>query len=184
MNALLRQFLAAIRRFPLVSTSLTLFTLLGVANYFLWDRQQTLVKRHDEVRRSGESMLQDLTNHTRITAELAAVQEALDQIDKNLIAEGDLAANLGYFYEMETQGHVRLSQLNQLSSLPPPEGNPYKAIPFSLRVTGSYPQIIGFVRKLESGPRLLRIRSFGFSRSDARSSTLSLDLIVELLGSQ
>jgi Tfp pilus assembly protein PilO len=184
MNALLRQMLAVVRQYPLATISLIAFTLLSAANYFLWDHQKSLVRRHDEILRSGESMLQALAGHTRITAELAAVQEALEQIDRNLIVEGDLATNLGYFYEMENQGRVRLSQLNQLSSLPPPEGNPYKAVPFSLRVTGSYPQVINFVHELETGPRLLRIKSFSFSRSDARSNTLALDLIVELLGSQ
>lgn len=183
MKALLKQLLATARRYPLVAISLSLFTLLSIANYFLWQRQQIITRQHDTVRRNGDAMLQALTSQSLIAGELAAVKEALKMIDRNLIAEADLAENLGYLYQMETLSHVRLSQMNQLSSLPAPEGNPYKSVPFSLRVTGTYPQMINFLRELETGPRLLRIKTYSFSRDAAKNNTLSLDLIVEILGS-
>ena len=84
---------------------------------------------------------------------------------------------------METLSHVRLARLNQLSSQPAEDGNPYKAIPFSLRATGTFAQIMNFLRAIESGPRLLRIKSFAFSRNDAKTNGLALELTVELLGS-
>jgi len=154
---------------------------LGVANYFLWQRQQTLNSQHEEVRRSGEKMFSALSGHSRIVAQLTATDEAIKQIDLNLMSENDLAENLGYFYQMETLTRVRLTQLQQLSA-PPSDGATYKAIPFSLRVTGSYPQLIAFIRELESGPRLLRIKTFDFSRGDAKSNTIALGLTVEVLG--
>lgn len=184
MNTVLRQFFAMVRRYPLVVFSVVIFLFLSVANYLLWDQQKALVQRHEDVRKNGESMLSALASYSRLTTELAAVQEALQLIDQNLVVEGDLAENLGYFYQLETRSHSRLSQLNQLSSLPPPEGNPYKSIPFSLRVTGTYAQIISFLRELETGPRLLRIRTYTFGRGDLKTNTLNLDLVVELLGSQ
>jgi len=183
MNAALQQLAAAVRRAPLVATSLTLLLVLGVANYYLWDRQQSLDQQHTEVKRSGEAMLLSLTSHARVSAELAKVQEALKVIDQNLVAEGDLAENLGYFYQMETASHVRLSQLNQLNSQPASDGNPYKSVPFNLRATGSYAQLMAFVRQMETGPRLLRIKSYTFSRGEAKGGALFLDLTVELLGS-
>jgi Tfp pilus assembly protein PilO len=183
MSALFKQFLAFARRYPLVVVSSTLFVVLSVVNYFLWQQRDEITQQHDGVRRNGEAMLAALSGQSRITSDLAAVQEALKMIDRNLIAEGDLAENLGYFYQMETQCHVRLSQMNQLSSLPPPEGSPYKSIPFSLRVSGTYAQIMSFVRQLEAGPRLLRIKSYSFTRgADAKNNTLELVLLVEILG--
>jgi len=182
MNAALQQLLSLARRSPLMVTSLALLVLLGVANYFLWDQQHTLAEQHQEVRHNGESMLTALTNHNRIIAQFASVQEALAYIDKNLVTETDLAENLNYFYQMETISRVRLSQLNQLSSQPPSEGNPYKAIPFSLRASGTFAQIMSFLHALETGPRLLRIKTFSFNRGDAKKNLLSMDLTVELLG--
>jgi Tfp pilus assembly protein PilO len=184
MNDLLEQLVATIRRHPLVISVIALLAVLGVANYFLWQQREEVTRRHDEVQRKGEAMLNALTDHSRITADLAAVKEAQQLIDRNLINEGSMAKNLGYFFQMETLSHVRISQLNQLVSQPSPEGNPFKAIPFSLRVTGSYSQVIRFLRELETGPRLLRVRTFGFARGEAKNTGLSLDLTVELLGTQ
>ena len=183
MNAVLQQFIALARRYPLVIFSLALFSVLSVANYFLWQRQQVLTARHEEVRRNGEAMLLALNGYSRINTQLATVQEALGLIERNLIVEGDLAENLGYFYQMETRSNVRLGQLNQFSSQPSAEGNPFKSVPFSFRVTGTYPQMINFLRELETGPRLLRIKTYSFNRSDPKSNALALDLTVELLGS-
>jgi len=183
MNAALQQLAAAVRRSPLVAVNIAVLAILGVAYYFLLDRHQTLTQQHAEVRRNGEAMMQSLTSQARITTELGKVQDALKVIDQNLVVEGDLAENLGYFYQMETVSRVRLSQLNQLNSQPPPEGNPYKAIPFSLRATGTYPQLMNFLREMETGPRLLRIKTYSFSRGDGKTGAFTLDLTVDLLGS-
>lgn len=182
MNALLENLQAFIRRYPVVVISLVLILLLGGANYYLWHHHQELVRAHDETRRKGEAMQMAITDHARLTAHLAATNEALAFIDKNLITEGDLAENLGYFYQMESAGRVRLGQLGQLSSQPAAEGSPYKAIPFSLRANGTYPQVMRFLRELETGPRLLRVNAFTFNRADPQSGILSLDLSVEMLG--
>ena len=127
-------------------------------------------------------MFSALSGYSRIIGQLATVDEALKQIDENLIAENDLAENQGYFYQLETLSRVRLTQLNQLSAQPA-DDSPYKAVPFSLRATGTYAQLIDFLRELESGPRQLRIKTFDFSRGDAKVDNLVLGLTVELLGS-
>lgn len=182
MNPSLQQLVNAIKRAPILVICIVLFVALSVADYFLWERQKTLVSRHEEVRRSGESMFSALSSHSRLASELNTVEEALKQIDDNLIVEGDLAENQGYFFQIETLSRVHLTQLNQLSSQPS-EDRPYKSVPFSMRASGTYPQLISFLRELESGPRQLRIRTFDFSRSDAKSKTLTLGLTVELLAS-
>lgn len=182
MNFDLKKLFALVRRAPFLVFCLTMFLLLSIANYFLWQYQKEIVVQHDDVRRNGEKMFSALSSHGRILSELASVDEALAQIDQNLIAENDLAENLGYFYQLETLSRVRLTQLNQLSSQPPAEDNPYRAIPFSLRATGTYPQLVNFIRELESGPRVLKIKTFDFSRADIRNNTLALGLTVELLG--
>lgn len=184
MNVLLEQLFATVRRHRLGALVLAFLAVLGVVNYFLWQQREEVTRRHEEVQHKGEAMLRALMDHARVTADLAAVKEALQLIDRNLINEGSMAKNLGYFFQMETLSHVRLSQLNQLVSQPSPEGNPFKAVPFSLRVAGSYSQIIRFLRELETGPRLLRIRGYSFVRGDTKNNSLALDLTVELLGTQ
>lgn len=126
-------------------------------------------------------MLHALTDRSRINAELSALQDALALIDRNLVDEASMEVNLGYFYRLERQTRVRLARLNQLSPLPPPDGNPFKAVPFSMQVAGSYRNLMDFLHELETGPRLLRIRGYDFARGDSADGELSLELTVEFL---
>ena len=181
MNAFLQQFLGYARRNPIMVVSVVIILGMGSASYYLWNRQHDLTSQHDEVKRSGEDMLQSLTSHARVTAELATVKQALGFIDKNLINEGDLAENLGYFYQIETASRMRFSQLSQLSSQPGPADSPYKAVPFSLRASGTYRQILRLLHELETGPRQLRIRTYNFAASDTEADLVTMELNVELL---
>ncbi len=167
MNARLQQFLDFTRHNPVIVGSLGIILFMGAASYYLWERQHELTFNHDELRRNGEDMIQSLTGQARITAETATVTEALDFIDRNLVNEGDLADNLGYFYSIESAAHLRFTQLNQLSSHPPPPDSKFKTVPFSLRAAGSYRQVLRLLHELETGPRQLRIRTFAFTASEA-----------------
>ncbi|MEO6994570.1 MAG: type 4a pilus biogenesis protein PilO [Lacunisphaera sp.] len=182
MNATLQDFLTFARRAPFLVCCVVALITFSIADYYLWQREREINAQHEEVRRNGEKMFSALSSHGRISVELQSVNNALKQIDDNLIAETDLAENIGYFYQLETLSRVHLTQLNQLSSQPL-EDTAYKAIPFSMRATGTYPQLISFLRELESGPRQARIRTFNFTRADAKTNALTLGLTVELLGS-
>lgn len=173
------QLLALIRRYPLVVVCSLLTVGLGITSYYLWQQRQELATGHDTVRRNGEDVLLSLSSLPRVSSELASVKEATEFIDANLIKEGDLAENLGYFYQLETISKVKLVQVNQLSSQPSND-NPFVAIPFSLRATGSYRQVMRFIRELETGPRLCRVQAYTFTGgSDDR---VQLDLSLDMLG--
>lgn len=200
MNAFLQTLLVFFRRHPFSITSSLLAVLLWIGNYFIWNRHSELTDNHQSLQRSGEDMLQALTNHGRITSELTAVKEALAFIEQSLIQEGDLPTNMGYFYQLESSSRLRLEALNQLSSQPPPADQPYKTVPFTLRTTGSYRQVLRFLRELETGPRLFRIQTYAFTqggpavsesvsptpgRAPAEVTTgpalITLDLTIEVL---
>lgn len=187
MSALLQQLLAFFRRHPFVIACSAIAILLWVANYFIWQRHQQLTISHQTQQRTGEDMLQSLTSHSRVTDELQAVKEALAFIDRNLIFEGDLPENMGYFYQVEAASRLRLQSLNQLSSMPPPPDQAFKTVPFTLRTSGSYRQVMRFIRELETGPRLYRVQSYSLTQggagapgSDAGSS-ITLELTIEVL---
>jgi Tfp pilus assembly protein PilO len=180
----LRLFLDFARRNPLQVVSYAVIILCGTTSWFLWRWQGALTSQHQEVQRSGEAMLQSLTSHARVTAEVAKVAEAVAFIDRNLVNEGDLAENLGYFYQIEGNTRTKFTQLNQMSSAPQTADRPYKTVPFKLRTTGSYAQVLRVLRELETGPRLLRVQSFNLATEgpqSADSETVTLDLNVELL---
>ncbi|HVU18019.1 MAG TPA: type 4a pilus biogenesis protein PilO [Candidatus Didemnitutus sp.] len=181
----MKQFFALVARRPVVTVLVTLFVVLLVANYFLWQQRHTVTLQHEEVVRRGLEVAKALTDQARTKTDLTQLQDALAQIDRSLVVEGEMEVNLGYFYKIERLSRVRLSQLNQLSALPGPDGSPYRAVPFSMHVNGTYAQIMNFVHQLETGPRLVRIRTYSFVRSaDVKSKNLDLDLTADLLAVQ
>jgi len=183
MNALLQQFLTVCRRNPLAVVCITLFVLFGIADYFVWRKRDEQAENYERTRREGETMLLSLNGQARITAQTATIEEALAYIGKNLAIESDLAGNLDYFYQIEKTAKIRLTNLAQLSSQPSGDDAAYRAIPFSLRLTGAYPQVLAYLHELETGPRLLRVKSYRFSQTDPTAADgLSLDLTVEMLG--
>ena len=58
----------------------------------------------------------------------------------------------------------------------------YVAIPVNLSVQGTMPQLLGFLRQLESGTHYCRVLTFSLAGSPDRKSPLSLSINLELLG--
>lgn len=181
MNVMLAQIIAYARRRPVVAFCLALTLGLGLANYFLWEQRAVVTQENERMRQRGETILDALIARQHVTTDLARLQNALETIDRNLVVETDMEVNLGYFYKLEKVCGVRLNQLNQLSSPPPPEGSPFKTVPVSLRATGTYAQLMNLLHQLETGPRIATVRAFSFSRTDFKTGNLSLELTVDLL---
>lgn len=181
MSVAFQQFLDLIRRYPLVTGCVVALLVLGGANYYFYHQRSELARQQDEARRYGEAQLPVLASQPRLAAQNATIVEAVELIERNLLVESDLAENLGYFWQLENASRVRVDQLTQLNG-PIVQGNPFKAVPFSMRVTGSYAQIVAFIRALETGPRLARVDHYEFTRGDAKTGAVALDLTVELLG--
>jgi len=181
MSAFLQSLLLLARRYPVAFASIVLLLVLGVGDWFLWKRWERLAVASERSHAEGEAMLLSLSTHARIETHLADSGTALAYIEKNLATESDLAGNLDYFYQIEKSAHAKLANLSQLSSQPGPDKDSYLAIPFSLRLNGTYPQILEYLHALETGPRLVRIKSYRFSQGGT-SEDLSLDLTVEILG--
>jgi len=181
MSAFLQRFLTLARRNPVLVISLAVIVLCGTASWFLWRHQQTLSGEHAQTQRNGEAMLQSLASQTRVAHEAGRLAEVLEYVDRHLINEGDLAENLGYFYEIEAASRIKFEQVSQMSSQPQSADLPFRAVPFTLRTSGTYRQMLRVIRELENGPRLLRIRTFSLSAEGSQADKLTLDLTVDLL---
>lgn len=180
MSVFFQWLLAVSRRNPIAFVCVVLLVILGGADWFLWKRWGRLAVESERTRHEGEAMLLSLSNHPRIQAQSAEATRALAYIDEHLAAEADLAGNLDYFYQIEKTTRVRLTNLSQLSSQPPADQDAFIAIPFSLRLNGSYLQILTYLHALETGPRVVRIKNYRFSQASA--DALTADITVEMLG--
>lgn len=181
MMVLLAQLWAAVRVRPGIATCLAIALLAGLANYPLWERRLVVTGQHELIRQQGETMLAALTDRSRINADLAALTEAQEVIDRNLVSEQSMEVNLGYFYRLEKLNRVRLSRIDQLGATPADRDSPFRTIPVSLQVSGTYRNLLAFVRELETGPRIMRTSSYRLERADPSGGELALYLTVELL---
>ncbi len=183
MSILLAQLRATMRQHPWVTACLVVAVLAGAANYPLWQRRQRIIREHETVRRQGETMLDALADRIRINADLATVREAQDIVDRNLVSEDTMEVNLGYFYRLEKVNRVRLQRIDQMAAAPVSPGAQFKTVPVSLQLTGTYRNTLAFMRDLETGPRILRLRSYRLERQDPTGTDLVASLSVDLLAS-
>jgi Tfp pilus assembly protein PilO len=200
MNPRLAQLVALMRRFPFCVACTVLTLALGGGYWYFSSAIAALQATHENRSKEYQEMLNLLVNGSTQRAELAAVHEIARRIDDNLLTENDLVGNNEYFYKFEARTNTHLVELHQLNS-PITDNSPlYRRIPYTLRVTGTYEQVAAFLLALETGPRLVNITSFSFSRQagggsggrPATSDTLAagdtpaanvvLDLNLEMLG--
>lgn len=164
-----------------VACVVTSLILAGV-DFFYWRQSVSLERRYAEKTTEGEDTLTLLASSPLLHQQYQIATEAVQRIEKHLLVEANLADNLALFYSCESGTGARLGELNQLNSPSTGDGASYRVIPFSLTVTGTFDQVAGFVRRLETGPNLLRVTTFTLQRIAPDGGSVSLNLTVELLG--
>lgn len=181
MMLYLLQLWSAARRRPLVAGFLVVAAVAGALNYPLWQHGREIERRHEEVRQRGQAVLEALADRQRLYADLAAVDDTLDVIDRDTVREQTMEANLGYFYRLEKISRVHLDRIDQLAATAAEAGNPYKTVPVSLKVTGSYRNLLEFLRDIENGPHFVHVRNYRVERTDGKDGDVLLVLTLELL---
>lgn len=181
MSSPLSNLVVLIRRFPYCTVCLLLTVIFGAASWYLRGHVQELEQTHTERAREGEAMLALLVTGSTQRQELALVHDTTRRIEDNLVIEANLAENLWYFYKLEEQTKARLPELHQLNS-PSTDSSPlFRRVPYTLRIVGTFDQVSAFLLGLETGPRLIKITSFGFARQTGGSG-IALDLNLDMLG--
>ncbi len=180
MSAQLAGLWAVIRRYPYCAACVLVTVLCGVGSWFMWGNVGELQTVLDDRAKEGKAMLETLVGGSTQRTELAAVREVARKIDDNLVGEANLAENHWYFYKIEGDTNARISGgLHQLNS-PINDNSPlFRRVPYTMKVTGTFEQVAAFLLALETGPRLAKVTSFSFTRSNPG---VSLELNLEMLG--
>jgi Tfp pilus assembly protein PilO len=140
---------AFVRRYPLaVGCGVVALLSAGAAWYFSGQNRDLEIVRQDRAK-EGEAMFALLVSGTAQREELAAVREAARRIEDNLVVESNLAENAFYFYKFEEQSKARLPELHPLSSPVTDPNGLYRRVPYSMRVSGTYEQVFGFLFAIE-----------------------------------
>lgn len=178
MSPQLASLVALIRRYPYCAICFFVAVACGGSSWYLWGSVKDLQVVLEDRSKEGKGMLDTLVGGSTQRSELAAVREVTRRIDDNLVGEA-LAENYWYFFKIQEQAKAQLPDLHELNS--PINGNTplFRRVPYTLRATGTYEQVASFLLAIESGPRLAKITSFGFTRNNA---SVTLDLSLEMLG--
>ena len=164
MAATVNPVVLFVRRNAFSVACVALSVLLGGVVIFLVQRRGALESRLQQRTLEGEEMLALLASGPRLREQNTVAREAVARIKSNLIVEANLAENLGNFYEIEEATGARLSELRQLNAAAPEEESPYKVVPYSLQIHGTFEQVASYLYRLETSPRIAKVTTFSMQR--------------------
>lgn len=183
------EVIALIRKNPLATGCLAAALLLGAGIYWrssaVPERQAQLEQKSVE----GRRIARNLRYAAQLPEQLATMTQAVAAIEPRLVRADELAKNLQYFYKLEADTGVKLTDLRQLAA-PTAPGRTGKAaassgfgtVGFTVSLQGEYLALLDFLRRLENGVHYSRVTLASASViSPDRSGPLSLQLTVELL---
>ena len=163
-----------------------LSVILGVMIYLRSENAGENQSLLQQTTAEGEKILATVKNGASLNEQLHALTAAAHELDQHCLHAGELAKNLQYFYRLEAETGVKLTDIHQGGIAPQPKTGPkrlFTPIPYTLTVQGSYRQVIDLLGHLETGTHFFRFNSFVCSRAaEAQTDTLALNLSFELLG--
>ena len=159
--------------------------LIGIGAW-LWLDIQRIRTDLSDITQMGEDELETIANSPRLRQALELTHSTVERIEANLAIETNLADNLAYFYNIEERSGSHIRGLNQLNVLAADAKGgareEYVAIPYTLEVSGTYVEVMDFLQSLESGPRLVKVRSFNLRPVVEGSWDVVLQLDLIMLG--
>ena len=171
-------------RYPIGAAGLVLSVVLAGVSIWLQLDSSALEIRQQSRAREGDNMLKFIARGSQLRTELTTVRAAAQRITESLVVEKNIPENFWYFYKIEQDTQVKLTELQQRPTPLQDAGTPatYKRVPFSLKLTGNFRAVIAYLQRLETGSRFGRINSFQLQRQDPTTSNVVLQLDLELLG--
>lgn len=172
--------IVGIKKFPLLILAGLVSVALAITIYL---RSDLLVEQQAELdKKSAESTKHraNVSNSAQLPEHLEFLMQANNAVRDRTLNANSLAQNLQYFYKLEAEVGVKYTDLR-----PGPRDvlsankGPYVPLNYALNVSGDFPRLITFLRRLEQGVYFCRINTATLNGSSS-GVTLSLDL--DLLG--
>jgi hypothetical protein len=183
------QLIGALKKYPIVVICIVLSLGVAVTAYLRADLASQAKVELEEMAKKGKRMAANIKNSSELDEQLQTMTAANHEIDGRLVRFSQLAGNLQYFYELEATTGTKLLDLRQLASAKKSPSKSFEPVNFSVAVSGTYPQLIEFLQRLEGGKHFCRILSASFmplandngglslGRPEALTITLALDLL-------
>jgi len=178
-----KDLVSAAKRRPLLSVCVVVAVTLLLILYFRKDsisEAKIALEERDKVMRG---LALNIKNAENLDQQTVVLRRVNTMIANSSLVVGDLALNQQVFLVLETEVGIKLldirpSTVRPLAKNEAPDA--YVPMPFTLTVSGSYPNIIAFIRRLERGPVLGRITSLAMSEAP-QDTDYTINLSIELL---
>lgn len=174
------------RRYPIPFVCGAIAFVCLVAFYFRVDLLSDLEARRNEVLDQRSQMDLNLVAGSSLQEHVVEMRSRFAALEERVVQPSELANNMNYFYQLESSTGVGLADLRQnVTSDKPAPKKQLGGVSYSVSLTGTFAQIIGYFDELENGSRYYRLRSFSLQRGrELNQSIVALSLNLELLGWQ
>jgi hypothetical protein len=139
-----------------------------------------------QMEREGARIDENIKNALDLERHLADLGELTEEVSVRLVNPAELARNLQYFYRLESESGVSITDLTQRGTPSPPtegEAPEYVPVRYDIAVEGNYPNVLEFIYRVESGRHFARFTQMEIVRAQRPdSSAVRLAINLELLG--
>lgn len=183
----------------LVATICSIVVIGCIAAYFI--RNETIVRMaadYDDLNVRRTRILKNFRYSASLEQDLEEMRKMSDESEIRLFDPEDLASNYSYFYKLETNSEVKLSNLQQMEK-PLPAGKAgakarkkaakakYRSIVYEMNVSGDYENVLNFLRGLEGGKSFYRLEAVAMA--DLKGSLgseprVTMRISLNMLGSK
>ena len=156
----------------------------GVFLYFSSDTVDTTKQQLDEITQQSEAMVSNVRNSAGLAQQAEAIQQATKQLESRLVKANQLATNLQYFYRLESDTGVKLTDVRQ-NQVGRPGSSLFIGIPYAVTFQGNFKQVMEFLQRVESGKHFAKYSSISLSKTvgtENAGGLLSVSMSIELLG--
>lgn len=169
-----------IKRNPLKVVCGLIALLSGVGMYLTNTKISDAAIVLEQKTTEGTRLATNVKNSVQLPEQLAEITSASEKIRGRMVRATELATNLQYFYRLETDSGVELTDLRQTSGSQSVKLN--SGVAFAVSVKGDYPTLMGWLQRLENGPHFCRVLNATMGAAADRAGPLTLSLSLELLG--
>jgi Tfp pilus assembly protein PilO len=173
-----------LRRYPIPTISAAVVLACFLAYYFRMDLLTDLEDQRNEVLNQRDQVDLNLVAGATLAEHAAEMRARFGELGARIVQPSELADNMNYFYQLESNTGVSLIDLRQnVVAEKPVARNRLAGVGYTISLSGQFPQVIGYLDELENGSRFFRLRDFSLQRGrETTQASVALTLNLELLG--
>jgi len=179
--------LILIKKHPIGMICGAVAVVCGATLYFRSDAIDQTKVRAEEIAKQSQVMLTNVRNSAGLTLaqQTATIQQAARQLENRLVKANQLATNLQYFYRLESDTGVKLTDVRQNQVGRAATNGIYLGVPYSVTFQGTFKQVLEFLQRIENGKHFSKYSSVSFNKAagaESGAGALSVSMNIELLG--